>query len=360
MSLKTLIYQAAERSGAASAIERSEWRRRQLLILCYHGVSVDDEHLWNPSLYVSQEHLRRRLEYLRARRYPILPLAEALQRLEDGSLPPSAVAITFDDGTRDFAERALPVLQAFDVPTTLYLTTYYVDHQLPVFDTALSYLLWKGRESSADLSQLTGSARRVLVTQPDDRRTAWQALQRLVADRELTTFEKHELLGRVAAQLGIDFDDFIASGMSRLMTPEQVRGLPRDLIQVELHTHRHRTPRDRELFMRELKDNQARISALTGDDTPRRHFCYPSGDYDGRFLDWLSEMGVRSATTCVPSLASAADHHLLVPRFVDTMGVQPTTFAAWISGAAALLPRRSAHRLDARRLTLPPDSPPHP
>jgi peptidoglycan/xylan/chitin deacetylase (PgdA/CDA1 family) len=357
MGLKTLIYQAAELSGAASALERSEWRRKLLLILCYHGVSVQDEHEWNPDLYVSQDHLRQRLEYLRARKHPILPLTEGLQRLEDGSLPPCAVAVTFDDGTRDFAERAVPLLQAYDVPTTVYQTTYYVDRQLPVFDTTLSYLLWKGQTSRADLSRLTGGRNRLPVTEPRDRRAARQALQWLAG--EMTTLQKHELLGRVAEHLGIQFEEFVASGMLQLMTADQIRALPRELVQVELHTHRHRLPREREQFMRELTENQSRIKALTGDDRPRRHFCYPSGDYDGRVLEWLAELGVRSATTCVPGLASAGDHHLLVPRFVDSMSVSRATFAAWTSGAAALLPRRAIHRLDTKRLTVPPDALPN-
>jgi peptidoglycan/xylan/chitin deacetylase (PgdA/CDA1 family) len=349
MGLEALFFQAAERTGAIWAMERSEWRRRRLLVLCYHGVSIGDEHEWNPSLYVSQDHLRLRLEYLRARRYAILPLDEALQRLQDGSLPRRSIAITFDDGTRDFSERALPVLRAYDVPATLYLTTYYVDRALPVFDTALSYLLWAGRASRADLSGLAGVKQPLFVTQPEDRRTTWEAFQRFAEGQELTAVGKHDLLARLAACLGIDFGGFLASGILQMMTAAQIRALPRDLIQLELHTHRHRAPRDRELFMRELKDNQARISALTDDPSPRRHFCYPSGDYDGRFFAWLSELGVQSATTCIPGLASASDHRLLVPRFVDAMNVSMPRFAAWASGVAALVPRRS-HRLDPRAL----------
>jgi peptidoglycan/xylan/chitin deacetylase (PgdA/CDA1 family) len=41
----------------------------------------------------------------------------------------SMVAITFDDGTADFAELALPVLERHHIPVTLYLATSFVEDQ---------------------------------------------------------------------------------------------------------------------------------------------------------------------------------------------------------------------------------------
>src|SRR4029077_19879262 len=102
-----------------------------------------DEHEWNEELYIPPVLLRRRLRHLRARGYNILPLAEACDRLGKGTLPPRSVALTFDDGAVDFASRALPILREFDVPATVYLTTYYSDARLPVFDVVLSYVLWR-------------------------------------------------------------------------------------------------------------------------------------------------------------------------------------------------------------------------
>jgi peptidoglycan/xylan/chitin deacetylase (PgdA/CDA1 family) len=53
----------------------------------------------------------------------------------------SKVAITFDDGTADFAEVALPVLARHRVPATLYIATAFVEEQRPFPDdgTPLSW-----------------------------------------------------------------------------------------------------------------------------------------------------------------------------------------------------------------------------
>jgi len=40
------------------------------------------------------------------------------------------VAVTFDDGTSDFADVAMPVLAEFDVPATIYVATEFVEDQV--------------------------------------------------------------------------------------------------------------------------------------------------------------------------------------------------------------------------------------
>lgn len=55
-------------------------------------------------------------------------LDDALTVLSTGAVPASdPVVVTFDDGTADFAEMALPTLVRHRVPATLYLATDFVD-----------------------------------------------------------------------------------------------------------------------------------------------------------------------------------------------------------------------------------------
>ena len=68
-------------TGVFRLLRESEWRRQRLLILCYHGISLEDEHQWRPGLYMEPRTLEQRLGILRAGGYNVLPLGEALQRL---------------------------------------------------------------------------------------------------------------------------------------------------------------------------------------------------------------------------------------------------------------------------------------
>jgi peptidoglycan/xylan/chitin deacetylase (PgdA/CDA1 family) len=53
-------------------------------------------------------------------------LAEGVSRVTRGYSAPM-VAVTFDDGTADFADEALPVLERHRVPATLYVATDFVE-----------------------------------------------------------------------------------------------------------------------------------------------------------------------------------------------------------------------------------------
>ena len=59
------------------------------------------------------------------------------------------------------------------------------------------------------------------------------------------------------------------------------------------------------------------------------------------FLPWLAELGVVSATTCDPGLASARSQPLLLHRFIDTTGKPALEFESWLTGVGALLAARA-------------------
>src|SRR5580658_2818111 len=94
--IKLATLDLLKRAGVFDLVADSRWRRDRLLILCYHGIAIEDEHLWRPQLYMPAELLGQRLEVLRAMRCSLLPLGEALTRLRSRDLPPRSVALTFD------------------------------------------------------------------------------------------------------------------------------------------------------------------------------------------------------------------------------------------------------------------------
>lgn len=325
-------------AGVYGLAGRSRWRRGRLLILAYHGVSLADEHEWDSSLFVSPEFFAGRLRLLKRSGCAVLPLGEAVERLYAGDLPDRAVAITFDDGTYDFRERAYPLIAEEGFPVTLYLTTFYSLYNRPVFDVACSYLLWKGRGSRLDLRPLAGRDESFELSDPAARAEAARALREFAARERLSAEEKDGLAASLARHLGVDYDALLAARLLHVLRPEEAGELAAAGVDVQLHPHRHRVPLDRALFLREIEDNRRHIREATG--AAAEHFCYPSGVYDPRHLPWLAEAGVRSATTCDLGLASRESHPLLLPRLLDASSLSDVEFEGWLAGAAAALPRR--------------------
>jgi peptidoglycan/xylan/chitin deacetylase (PgdA/CDA1 family) len=336
--LKQGTLSAARGSGVLSLARESAWRARRLLILGYHGISSRDEHEWDGELYIPPALLRRRLSAIRDGGYTVLPLDEAVRRLYEGTLPPRAIALTFDDGAYDFYTEALPILEAFDFPATVYLTSYYCTFQRPVFNTMLRYVLWKANGRTLDLTGLTESGREVTLSGPAEREATFGAIAGACNTRGLSAAAKDAVIATVASRLGIDYPALLNERFLHLMSRDDVSRLPRELIDVQLHTHRHRVPTERTSFTREIDENREIIRDITG--ASATHFCYPSGVTNAAFPEWLRDLGVVSATTCFPGIASPASDPLMLPRLIDTTYVSDIEFESWLTGASAFLPRR--------------------
>ena len=115
--------------GMAAAFDRVRTPARGLVVLIYHRVGgrtpvrVD---LPTPAFDEQME--------LLASRGRILALDDAVDRLIAGDDLSDFVVVTFDDGTADFVDDAVPILERHGVPATLYVATNHIENAEPFPD----------------------------------------------------------------------------------------------------------------------------------------------------------------------------------------------------------------------------------
>src|SRR4029077_8826074 len=108
------------------------------IILLYHRVADPPS---DPQLLcVTPKHFAEHLEVLRKQGYPTC-LQELGCSLRDRKKLPRGVAVTFDDGYVDNLINAKRILQRYDVPATVFVTTGYVDQQRDFWWDELEKLL---------------------------------------------------------------------------------------------------------------------------------------------------------------------------------------------------------------------------
>jgi peptidoglycan/xylan/chitin deacetylase (PgdA/CDA1 family) len=343
-------YGLSKRFGVTNWIGRTAWRRSRLLILCYHGISLDDEHRWAPLLFMSPRRFERRLQLLQRHGCTVLPLAEAVERTKHRDLPERAVVLTFDDGYYNFVARAASAVRAFGFPATVYLTTLRCEHNFPIVNLLVSYGLWLHRSETLCARSLPGLPDGEYPLATRAQRDHISAAIRDEGVRNRLSFSDKDALARaVFDSFGGDYDWFVRNRRLTLLRPDEVSTLSAAGVDFQMHTHTHTTPTDLEAFALELRDNAASLEAMTG--SPRRHFCYPSGVYRMSYLPVLQAEGIETATTCEPGLVTPQSHPLLLPRFIDNQHVSETEFEAWLTGAAAGVPAlRSRGRAAAERI----------
>jgi peptidoglycan/xylan/chitin deacetylase (PgdA/CDA1 family) len=338
-AIKKSSFELAKHLGLASWLAGSRWRRRRLLMLCYHGVSLADEHEWNPELYISASTFAHRLDSLARMQCTVLPLADAVRQLYAGTLPDRAVALTFDDGFYDFKAAALPALEARGYPATVYVATQRCQHEIPIAHLLTSYLLWKHRPLTLDARGIEGMNCIYPLASPAGRARLTTEMFRRMRREQMNPQDEHVFARELMDRLHVDYEAAASSRLLRVLSGADLREISGRGTAIEMHTHRHRAPEDPDEFIEEVRVNGEAVQAMTG--RRPRHLCYPDGLYRSAYLSKLETEGIETATTCDPALASPASHRLLLPRFVDNEMVTQIGFEAWVTGVASWLPRRT-------------------
>jgi len=237
-------------------------------ILLYHGFcpgsSRDPRFPKLMPIEQFEEHVRVCARYLR-----LVSLDEVLRPGASG------VVITFDDGYANNFELAFPVLQKYQCPATVFLTTGFLDRSTPLWGNWLEFLVmtappcnfvFEWRDTPIALP-LAHSAHRAEV------------IARL--SRRLHLFpigEIHEFLRALEVHLHVRYDWGITPDLLRPLTWDNVRAMRRSgLVSFGCHTVSHPvlSPCSLEVQTSEILDSKRRIEQELGE--PCTTFAYPYG-----------------------------------------------------------------------------------
>ena len=269
----------------------------------------------------SVETLDRQCRYLRSRHSPV-----SLQQIdawlyEDVPLPRGAIAVTVDDGHRDFYRIAYPVFRAHHIPVTVFLTTGFLDRVCWLWPDAVSYLLFRSPLEQADIPLGAGTQLFALRSDPD--RTAAvsavkQAYKRLDQDLRCT------LLARLPELLKVILPGTPPPEYEAL-TWDEAREMYAHGIRFGAHTQTHpvlSSIREEAGLASEIAGSKRRIETELGASV--NHFAYPNGtsqDFNTAVVDQVRRAGYSSAFLAEPGINRKSTDHFALYR----VPVEPTT-----------------------------------
>jgi peptidoglycan/xylan/chitin deacetylase (PgdA/CDA1 family)/CelD/BcsL family acetyltransferase involved in cellulose biosynthesis len=260
-----------------------------LRIVYYHRVN-DENDPFLPSMPVDkfEEQIR-----LLARHYKIVSLREAMRRLDNGGPPEPVVAITFDDGYADNCTSALPVLERYGLPATVFLTTGSLDSREPMWFEELAVALKKAPETHVDLE--LDVPRRLSLRTEEERLEANATVFAWL--RTLSDADRQDRMREILQRLNAPTSPELRG---RMLTWNQVRDMHGRGFDFGGHTVTHPfvsklTP---ERARWEIGECKRRIEQEL--QTPAEHFAYPNGR-EPDFEPWnkvlLAEAGYRAAVS---------------------------------------------------------------
>jgi peptidoglycan/xylan/chitin deacetylase (PgdA/CDA1 family) len=276
----------------------------------------------------------RRLELLERLRYPVLPLAEALDRMRRGAIGRAEVVITIDDGWKSTAALAAPLLKKHGMPASLYLTTFHAERADVVPDVTIAYMFWRTARSTMRVIGVADELDGDFEIRGNE--AALSARWTAYATRGCDAAACQELLKRLAALLDLDFAAVARSGRFALIGPADVACLEGSGIDIQMHTHTHNLPpADFQAVAAEIRDNRVALQRMGAPAAV--HFCYPSGRYSAEHPQWLAQLGVESAMTCDVGSNVCGDSPYLLKRYLDRDDAWDVEFEAELSGISDFL-----------------------
>ncbi len=313
----------------------AQWRhRKQAVILCYHGVMHGGENNYSNRNAVTAEMFERQMAYV-ARHYHVMALPELVRRLSAReNLPDYTLALTFDDGFRNNATVATPILEKYKLPATIFLTTAFIDSEkLGLWTERVDWLL-QCADKPAVTFDFDGSARELLLATVRDRIIASDAIRAHLKalppkEREASIMELAEKIG-AARRIDAKMEERYA-----FMSWKEARGLLNKRITLGSHTHTHSIMSTLSLAEAhfELSMSQKLVEAELDDKC--NLFCYPNGgprDFTPRDKELLHKLGYSAAVTLIPGFNTHRTDRFELRRFNIVRSNDFNFFLAKVSG----------------------------
>jgi len=317
---------------AATTTKREVVRRPHAIILLYHRVGEVVSDPWE--LGVSPFHFRQHLEVLQGCCEPI-SLRDLIEAMDDDSFPDRGVVVTFDDGYADNLHVAKPLLERFDVPATVFVTTGALDLKHESWWDELDRIFLTPGGLPKEL--VLGVGNQSLTWNLDDathfdaemafRNRTWRpwefpptSRQRLYRDvyellRELPDDERCRLLEQLRRWADLPLE---GRPTHRSLTSDEVAQLAAsDLIEIGAHTVTHPVlsalPAAAQLT--EIRGSKVRLEELTG--APVESFAYPHGmpgDYTAETIEFVRQLKFKGACAAFDAVVNATCSRYELPR----------------------------------------------
>ena len=300
----------------------------------------------NRHLEIEPEFLRAMLSHLRALGIDIVTMDEMHQRLSQRNFARRFACFTFDDGYRDNRDFALPVMEEFDAPFTVYVASDFAEGSGRLWWIALEQVI--ATASSIEVP-LGGTMTRLDTRTPAAKRAAFDR----VHDRLRALPGEHDVAREISAlcvRHGID-ESTIARDLC-LSWDELKAFADNPLVTIGAHTitHCNLAKQSEAAAAFEIATSRVRIEAAL--QRPVLHLAYPYGDRSAagpREFRLARAAGFRTAVTTRPGMIfpESADHLTALQRVSLNGNYQDERMIPVLTSGAATAMRNGFRRIDA-------------
>ncbi len=335
-SLGDITARALYATGAASLFLKQAVEGRAL-ILAYHHViprRLIRENRLMTGMYLSAESFEGHLDWL-TRHLRIVPLTKIVELIRSGlRWKEPLCAVTFDDGWKDVHDHALPLLEKYSAPATVFSVGSMVDLQGPEdLDSVFEAMQMTDNLSNAAVSGVAEID--ALIRSDTIQNRVEKARQVIDRFRELSYDRYKEACTNMNRYLYDTFDLDSIRWKYRTMSWDNMREMQRHGIDFGYHskTHPMLTKVSDSLLRNEIAFpfKEYRVEGIS----LKPIFCYPDGKFNAETISGLKDEGYAGAVTLQKGYNDSETDPFLLKRvnihdgnggekarFISSIGIQ--------------------------------------
>jgi peptidoglycan/xylan/chitin deacetylase (PgdA/CDA1 family) len=307
--------------GLKTLRHSARWLRSRFtngaLILGYHRIANVSKDPFD--MCIGVDAFAGHLKILRQLANPI-SLEKLVDGLRKGNLPERAVAITFDDGYNEVLYRAKPLLECYQIPATVFVTTDYIGREF--WWDRLEGILFSSESLSQQISLVQSDGTYQFRTKhsndiPATETTSDQKQQILLLLYEKLLPLSSEQRASALAELGVVVQSELENPSNICaLTPDEIIELTRGgLVDVGAHSSTHPCLADLSVSEQraEINGSKKNLEKILGH--PVIGFSYPNGSFTAQTQAIVRDSGFHFACASESGVAWRSGDLFRLPRF---------------------------------------------
>lgn len=305
---RTAVYQMATCEPLFGRLRKRKLNGKAVALM-YHELAVDDDDVeaWT---VVKRGDFVRQMDYLRSK-FDVVGLPQAIARMAQPNSSNRPVAVvTFDDGDRGNRDVLLPIIEALELPVTIFVATRQIQDQKPYwFDRLINAL-----QVDVPITVMLPPPLSVTCVINETRGVRnWSRIEHLLSSLKKLMPDTREIV----------VDDVVKNieqqhRRSRGIVPLSVSDIKEladcQMVTIGAHSHCHNilTQLDRQAAFESAAHSKELLESWTGHRVS--YFAYPNGDFNDAVVDAVAEAGFEAAVTTAPRPWGKGEQLLKLPR----------------------------------------------
>src|ERR1700693_614966 len=289
-------------------------KKNRIAVLMYHEILKDSDKIEN-WMVVKECDFIQQIDYLK-RFFKVISLEKALQLMRgENEISENLAVVTLDDGYAGNKRGMWPIIEAKEIPVTVFVSTEAVQNQSLYWYDQVILSLQPGDNKPFKIDLEPVGLKKYKFGPRIEGEQRWDKIETLLTDLKALSPEKRAEVVKMILEQGKKPSGEASPAVSPMSIEELREMAGSKYVTFGAHSHCHNilTQLDKETARKSVESSKNLLESWTG--LPVRYFAYPNGDFNGSVIENVKESGFLCGMSTVAKSWEKSDSFFKIPRY---------------------------------------------